>query len=81
MLDMVVWNEVAVMMPGQVVTGYPHGPVNLPMYSILTKQHAAVCDGACQQVGYARGVPVAPVAALEPTPQQRLKPSTMVFFE
>ena len=31
--DMVAWNDVALQLPpGRVLSGYPHGPTNLPMY-------------------------------------------------
>lgn len=50
--DMVVWNEV-LRNESEVVTGYPFGPVNLPMWGGLTQAHTdpatgRFCAGACR---------------------------------
>ena len=36
--DMVAWNEAAVNASGRVLTGYPYGPLNLPMFGQMTHQ-------------------------------------------
>ena len=52
--DMVAWNEAAVNASGRVLTGYPYGPLNLPMFGQMTHQdptkakEGAHCAGACR---------------------------------
>jgi len=43
--DMVAWNEVA-LTQGNLITGYPHGPTNLPMYGKLLREHN--CGKLCR---------------------------------
>jgi len=43
--DMVAWNEVA-LTQGNLITGYPHGPTNLPMYGKLSREHN--CGKLCR---------------------------------
>ena len=49
--DMVVWNEV-LSNESDVVTGYPYGPVNLPMWGGMCAAHRSAdghhCSGACR---------------------------------
>ena len=41
----VAWNEVA-LTQGNLITGYPHGPTNLPMYGKLSREHN--CGKLCR---------------------------------
>ena len=41
----VAWNEVA-LTQGNLITGYPHGPTNLPMYGKLLREHN--CGKLCR---------------------------------
>ena len=41
----VAWNEVA-LTQGKLITGYPHGPTNLPMYGKLLREHN--CGKLCR---------------------------------
>merc|ERR1719272_1081975 len=43
--DMVAWNEVA-LTQGNLITGYPRGPTNLPMYGKLSREHN--CGKLCR---------------------------------
>jgi hypothetical protein len=45
--DMVAWNEYAYAHGAQLVTGYPHGPVNPPMYGSLAGAAFWQCTDLC----------------------------------
>ena len=44
--DMVAWNEVALTQGDRLITGYPRGPTNLPMYGKLMPEHK--CPRLCR---------------------------------
>ena len=55
--DMVAWNEAAVNASGRVLTGYPYGPLNLPMFGQMTHQDPTKAKEGAQggRAGFLQG--------------------------